>query len=168
MSFDERRFKITILAVESFGRLREDGCEFVDELQHTPLGGRMGSPSHEKGESKERLLQDTSVAAQVAISRRVHQYKLSLRGRQADTAGHLHQQVSGGSTTMTWGWAVDQQIAYCEVYRTIWQEETREGHGGARCERPCMVELCVHLSISHQIKKKRLVVAPASCWRCSR
>ena len=47
-------------------------------------GGRDGGSMAQKGVFKERLLQVISVATQVAISRRVQRYKLSLRGRQRE------------------------------------------------------------------------------------
>ncbi|CAN0450115.1 unnamed protein product, partial [Ectocarpus sp. 12 AP-2014] len=42
VSFDERSFKLTTLAVESFGRLGEEGYEFIDELATHAAGGRDG------------------------------------------------------------------------------------------------------------------------------
>ena len=40
--FDERSFKLTTLAVESFGRFGEEGYEFIDELATHAAGGRDG------------------------------------------------------------------------------------------------------------------------------
>ena len=40
VSFDERSFKLTTLAVESFGRLGEEGYEFIDELATHACRGR--------------------------------------------------------------------------------------------------------------------------------
>ena len=42
VSFDERSFKHTTLAVESFGRLGEEGYEFINELATHAAGGRNG------------------------------------------------------------------------------------------------------------------------------
>ena len=56
VSFDERRFKLTTLAVESFGRLGEKGYEFIDELATHAAGGRDGGSMAQKGVFKERLL----------------------------------------------------------------------------------------------------------------
>ena len=51
---------------------------------------------------KERLLQVISVATQVAISRRVQRYKLSLRGRQ-EAEGRRIRSAPNASTPMIWG-----------------------------------------------------------------
>ncbi len=107
VSFDERSFKLTTFAVESFGRLGEEGYKFIDELATHAAGGRNGPNMCRRGIIKERILQVVSVATQVAISRRVHRYKLSLRGRQ-----HLarrQQDANELPSPMTWGWSVDEQ-----------------------------------------------------------
>ena len=63
VSFDERSFKLTTLAVESFGRLGEEGYEFIiDELAMHAAGGRDGGSMAQKGVFKGRLLQVISVA----------------------------------------------------------------------------------------------------------
>lgn len=59
-----------------------------------------------KGIRKERLLQIISVTSQVAISRRVHRYKLVLRNRQA-ARGRREEQ--GGLMPMAWGWHMDAE-----------------------------------------------------------
>ena len=41
VSFDERSFKLTTLAVEIFGRLEEEGYEFIDEQRRMLQGGEM-------------------------------------------------------------------------------------------------------------------------------
>ena len=94
MSFEERSHKLVTLAVESFGRLGREGSEFIDQLAKSVAGGRDGGAMAKKGICKERLLQIVSVTSQVAISRRVHRYKLALRdereegrGRGADADG---------------------------------------------------------------------------------
>ena len=94
------------LAGESFGRLGEEGYEFIDELATHAAGGRDGGSMAQKGIFKERLLQVISVATQVAISRRFQRYKLSLRGRQQEE-GRRAGLASNTSTPMTWGWSVD-------------------------------------------------------------
>ena len=76
VSLNERSFKLTTSAVESFGRLGKEGYEFIDELATHAAGGRDGGSMAQKGVFKERLLQVISVATQVAISRRVQRYKL--------------------------------------------------------------------------------------------
>ncbi|CAB1119445.1 unnamed protein product [Ectocarpus sp. CCAP 1310/34] len=106
VSFDERSFKLTTLAVESFGRLGEEGYEFIDELATHAVGGRDGGTMALKGVFKERLLQIVSVATQVAISRRVQRYKLAFRGRQ-DAENRRTRSTSDQSTPMIWGWSVD-------------------------------------------------------------
>ena len=62
VSFDERSLKLTTLAVESFGRLGEEGYEFIDELAAHAAGGRDGGSMALKGVFKERLLHVISVA----------------------------------------------------------------------------------------------------------
>ena len=104
VSFDERSFKLTTFAVESFGRLGEEGYEFINELATHAAGGRDGGNLTLKGIFQERLLQVVSVATQVAISRRVHRYQLSLRGRQEAQGGTTMSTVS---TPMIWGWSLD-------------------------------------------------------------
>ena len=65
MSFDERSFKLTTLAVERCGRLGEEGYEFIDELAMHAAGGRDGGSMALKGVFKERLFQlISSVATQ--------------------------------------------------------------------------------------------------------
>ena len=107
VSFDERSFKLTTLAVESFGRLGEEGYEFIDELAAHAAGGRDGGSMALKGVLKERLLQVISVATQVAISRRVQRYKLSLRGRQE--AERRTRSTLRASTNTIWGRSVDDE-----------------------------------------------------------
>ena len=68
--------------MESFGRLGEEGYEFVDDLATHAAVGRDGRSLALKFVFKKRLLQVIPVATQVAISRRVQRYKLELRGRQ--------------------------------------------------------------------------------------
>ena len=54
VSLDERSFKLATLAVESFGRLGEEGYEFIDELAAHAAGGRDGGSMAQKGVFKER------------------------------------------------------------------------------------------------------------------
>ena len=95
------------LAVESFGRLGEEGYEFIDELATHAAGGRDGGSTALKGVFKERLLQVISVATQVAIPRRAQRYKLALRGRQ-EAEGNPRS-TSHASTAMLWGHSVDER-----------------------------------------------------------
>lgn len=106
VSFDERSFKLTTLAVESFGRLGEEGYKFIDEVATHVATGREGGSIAHKGVIKERFLQIVSVATQVAISRRIQRYKLSLWGRQ-EVAGRVSS--TRDSEPMIWGWSVDAQ-----------------------------------------------------------
>ena len=53
VSFDERSLKLTILAVENFGRLGEDGYQFIDGLATHAAGGRNGESMALKGVFKE-------------------------------------------------------------------------------------------------------------------
>ncbi|CAM9975371.1 unnamed protein product [Scytosiphon promiscuus] len=59
-----------------------------------------------KGVIKERLLHVISASTEVAISRRVHRYKLSMRGRQENQGGVTR---NGESSPMIWGWSLDAQ-----------------------------------------------------------
>ena len=42
VSFDERSHKLITLAVESFGRLGEEGSDFIDQLVASIVGGTDG------------------------------------------------------------------------------------------------------------------------------
>ena len=55
--FDERSFKRTTLAVESFGRPGKSGGELVYQIPVSLVGDRPGGPIARKGIVKERLLQ---------------------------------------------------------------------------------------------------------------
>ena len=105
-SFDERNHKLITLAVESFGRLGKEGSELIDQLAASVVGGTDGGSLSRKGVWKEYLFQIISVTTQVAISRRVHRYKLALRDRQA-TRGSREE--DGGLLLMAWGWHVDAE-----------------------------------------------------------
>ena len=48
-STSERSLKFTTLAVESFGRLGEESCKFVNELATHAAGGRWGIDGKERG-----------------------------------------------------------------------------------------------------------------------
>ena len=87
--------------MESFGRLGDEGYEFIDELATHAARGRNGGTMTQKGD-KERLLQIVSVATQVAISRRLQRYKLTLRGRQ-EVEDQRTTSTSNMSTPMIWG-----------------------------------------------------------------
>ena len=97
------------LEVESFGRLGEEGYEFIDELATHAAGGKHGrTMTTQKGVYKERLLQVVSVATQVTISTRVQRYKLALRGRQ-EVEDQRTRSTSNTSTPMIWGRGADAQ-----------------------------------------------------------
>ena len=66
VSFDERSFKLTTFAMESFGRLGEEGYKFINEIATHAAGGRNGVNMNRRGIIKERILQVVSVATQVA------------------------------------------------------------------------------------------------------
>ena len=105
MSFDERSHKLATLAVESFGRLGEEGSNFIDQLAASVVGARDGGSMTRKGVVKAHLLQIISVSTQVAISRRVSRFKLQLRDRQ-----EARRSRGGGDrrpTPMAWGWSLD-------------------------------------------------------------
>ena len=46
--FDERGHKLVTLAVESFGRLRKEGSELIDQLAASIVGRTDGGPYPEK------------------------------------------------------------------------------------------------------------------------
>lgn len=103
VSFGESSNKPFTTPVESFGRLGREGCEFIDELATSVVGGRGGGPRAKKGIRTELFLQIGSVTSQVAISRRIHWYELEFRGRQeAKGRGEV-----GGLMPMTWSWHID-------------------------------------------------------------
>ena len=99
--FDERSFKLANLTVDSFGRLGKEDNDLIDQVAASITGGTDGSSLARKGACKERLFQIVSVTTQVAISRRLHRYRLALRDRQAargreDEAGKLRPMAWGG------------------------------------------------------------------------
>ena len=104
MSFDERSHKLVALAVECFGRLGREGSEFIDHVAMNVVRGRGGGQMAKKGICKERLLQIVSVTTQIAISRRVHRYKLALRDRQAARGRREEEE---GLMPMAWGFHID-------------------------------------------------------------
>ena len=66
VSFDERSYKLATLAVESFGRLGEEGSDLIDQVPASIVGGTDASSLARKGVCKERLFQIISVTTQVA------------------------------------------------------------------------------------------------------
>ena len=104
VSFDERSHELVTLAVESFRRLGREGSKFIDQLATSVVGGRDGRAMAKKGICKERLLPVVSVTSQVAISRRVHRYKLALRHRQATRERGEEER---GLMPMAWGCHTD-------------------------------------------------------------
>ena len=104
MSFDERSHKLVTLAVESFGRLGREGSELIDQLATSVVGGRDGGAIAKKGICKERLLRIVSVNSLVAISHRVHRYKLALRYHQV-TSGRREEEAR--LMPMAWGCHTD-------------------------------------------------------------
>eukprot|EP00904_Undaria_pinnatifida_P008873 jgi/Undpi1/5115/HiC_scaffold_19.g08467.m1 len=106
VSFDERSYKLATLAVESFGRLGKEGSDLIDqEVAASIVGGTDASSLARKGVCKERLFQIISVTTQVAISRRVHRYRLFRRDRQAARG---REEESGGLRPLAWGGNVDE------------------------------------------------------------
>ena len=83
MAFDERSYNLATLAVESFGRLGKEGSDMIDQVAASTVGGTDASSLARKGVFKECIFQIISVTTQVAISRRGHRYRPSLRDRQA-------------------------------------------------------------------------------------
>ena len=101
VSFNERSNELVTLAVESLGCLGKEGSELIDKLAASIVGGTDGGSLTRKSVCEEHLFQTISVTTQVAISRRVHRYKLALRDRQA-TRGRRKE--DGGLLPMAWGW----------------------------------------------------------------
>ena len=106
VSFDERSNTLATFAVESFGRLGKEGSDLIGQVAASIVGKTDGSSLPRKSVCKERLLQIISVTTQVAISRRVHRYKLALRDRQAARGRRGDTAVL---RRFTWTWnAVDE------------------------------------------------------------
>ena len=78
-SFDKLSHELVTHAVESFGRLGREGSEFIHQVATSVVRGRDDGAMVNKGICEECLSQIVSVTSQVAISRRVHRYKLALR-----------------------------------------------------------------------------------------
>ena len=106
VSFDERSYELATLAVESFGRLGQEGSDLIDQMATSIVGGTDGSSLAREAIRKERLFQIISVTTQVAISRRAHRYQLALRYRQAT---RRRREVNGVPLPMTWGWSIDEE-----------------------------------------------------------
>ena len=98
--FDERSYKLATLVVESFGRPGIKGSDLIDQVAASIVGGTDASSLARKGVCMERLFQIISVTTQVAISRRVHRFRLSLRNRQTEGKGGR----IGRTTTTGLGW----------------------------------------------------------------
>ena len=72
-------YKLTTLAVESFGCLRKSGTEFIDQLATSIVGRTNSDDLRRKGIVKEHLHQMISVTTQqVIIFRRVERYRSAL------------------------------------------------------------------------------------------
>ena len=106
MALDELNHKLVTITADSFGRFGREVSEFIDQLATRVIEGGDGGRIPKKGICKERLLQIISVTTPVAISRRVHRYKLALRDRRA-TRGRKKEE--GGLLSMAWGWHIDTE-----------------------------------------------------------
>ena len=106
LSFDERSYKLAPLAVGSFGRLRKEGNDLIDQVAASMVGGTDGLSLARKGVCEERLIQIISVTTQVAISCREQRYKLALRDRQAARG---RREEGGVMMPMTGGWNIDEE-----------------------------------------------------------
>ena len=104
--FDECSHKLVTTAVEIFGCLGRERSDFIDQLATSVIGVREGGGMAKKGICRDRFLQIVSVTSEVAISRRVHRYKLALRDRRA-TRGRKKEE--GGLLSMAWGWHIDTE-----------------------------------------------------------
>ena len=108
MSFDERSYKLTTLAVESFGRLGKEGSDLIDQVAASIVGGTDGTSLAREDICKERLLRMISATNQVVISRRVHRCKL--RSAMGPPAARGGKEPTGGVLmSMTCGLNVDEE-----------------------------------------------------------
>ena len=89
-SFDKRSYRLATLAVESFGHLGKEGSDPIDQVTASTVGATDGASLARKGVCKECILQIISMTTPVAFSRRVHQYKLAQRDRQASRGRREH------------------------------------------------------------------------------
>ena len=105
VSLDECSYKLATLAVESFGRLGEKSSDLIDQVAASIVGGTDALSLARKGVWRERLFQIISVTTLVAISRRVHRFRLSLRDRQAARG---REEEAGGLRPLAWGGNVDE------------------------------------------------------------
>ena len=105
VSFDERSYKLATLAAEIFGRFGKESSDLIDQVAASIVGGTDALSLARKGVCKERLFQIIYVTTQVAILRRVHRYRLSLRDRQAARG---RQEESGGLRPLAWDGNVDE------------------------------------------------------------
>lgn len=94
-------FNARSLAMESFGRLGKKGSELFDHLAVSIAGGTGGGYMSREGVCKDRFFQIVSVTTRVAILRRVHRYKISLRCHQASR--RKKEEVGGRNMPMAWG-----------------------------------------------------------------
>lgn len=92
MFFDERIFKITTLAVESFGRLERNGEELLENKVNTEVGRKEGEGKTRKGVLMECTNQVMSLKAYVAISRWVRRYRLAGRRREEGRTVNNHRE----------------------------------------------------------------------------
>ncbi|CAN0144378.1 unnamed protein product [Scytosiphon promiscuus] len=102
VSFDERSFRLTTLAVKCFGRLGEEGYELSNELATHAAASREGGSMARKGVVKKRLLQVISVSMQVAMSRRAHRYKLWMRNGE-ENQGRVTRNGESEESSTIWG-----------------------------------------------------------------
>ena len=105
VSFDKRSYKLVTLPVESYTGLGEEGSDLINQVAASIVGGTDASSVARKGVCKERLLQIISMTTQVAISRRVHRYRLPLRDRQAARG---REEESRGVRPLAWGGNFDE------------------------------------------------------------
>ena len=98
VSIDKRSYKLATLAVEGFGSLGKERSDLIDQVAASIVGGTDGSSLARTGVCNERLFQNISVTTHVAISRRVHRYKLPLGDRQAARG---REEEAGGLRPMT-------------------------------------------------------------------
>ena len=91
---------------KSFERLGKEGSDLIDQVAASIVGGTDRSLLARKGVWKECLFQIIAVTAQVAISRRVHRYKMALRDRQAARG---KEEEAGGLRPITRGWDTGEE-----------------------------------------------------------
>ena len=93
--------------MESFGRLGEEGYEFINEIATHAAGGRNGVNMNTRGIIKERILQVVSVATQTGGHiKEGAQVGIQALPQRTSRRQHANQEILSPTT---WGWSLDEQ-----------------------------------------------------------